>query len=39
MAETLVLHLDPSGADSSRLYTIVDLIKDGAVGIMPTDTV
>ncbi|KAK4426052.1 putative protein HI [Sesamum alatum] len=35
----LYVEVDPSGADSWKLDPIVDLLKEGAVGVIPTDTV
>lgn len=29
---------DPSGADSWKLEPVVELLKEGAVGVIPTDT-
>lgn len=34
-----LLQVDPSGADLWRLDAIVELIKNGGVGVIPTDTV
>lgn len=31
--------VDPSGEDTWKLEPIIDLIKEGAVGVIPTDTV
>ncbi|CAM6092215.1 unnamed protein product [Calypogeia fissa] len=33
------VQVDPAGSDLWKLDAIVDLIKDGAVGVIPTDTV
>ncbi|XAR52008.1 hypothetical protein NMG60_11006834 [Bertholletia excelsa] len=35
----LYLEVDPSGADSWKLDPVVNLLKEGAVGVIPTDTV
>ncbi|KAL0461784.1 UNVERIFIED_CONTAM: putative protein YciO [Sesamum latifolium] len=35
----LYVEVDPSGADSWKLDPIVELLKEGAVGVIPTDTV
>ena len=35
----MYVEADPSGADSWKLEAVVDLLKDGAVGVIPTDTV
>ncbi|KAG0496728.1 hypothetical protein HPP92_001419 [Vanilla planifolia] len=35
----LYLEMDPGGTDTWKLEPVVQLIKDGAVGIIPTDTV
>lgn len=37
----LYVEIDPSqsGADSWKLEPVVDLLKQGAVGVVPTDTV
>lgn len=37
--ELLYVEVDPSGADSWKLEPVVDLLKRGAVGVIPTDTV
>ncbi|XP_062105440.1 uncharacterized protein LOC133817072 [Humulus lupulus] len=37
--ELLYVEVDPSGADSWKLEPVVDLLKGGAVGVIPTDTV
>ena len=34
----LYVEADSSGADSWKLEPIVDLLKQGAVGVIPTDT-
>lgn len=31
--------VDPSGEDSWKLDPVVELLKEGAVGVIPTDTV
>ncbi|KAK3183808.1 hypothetical protein Dsin_031094 [Dipteronia sinensis] len=33
------VEVDPSGADSWKLEPVVQLLKEGAVGVIPTDTV
>ncbi|KAG0560679.1 hypothetical protein KC19_9G004600 [Ceratodon purpureus] len=38
-SQVQLLQLDPSGSDVWRLDPIVELIRSGAVGIIPTDTV
>jgi hypothetical protein len=35
----LYVEADSSGADSWKLSPVVDLLKQGAVGVIPTDTV
>ncbi|OVA00936.1 hypothetical protein BVC80_2577g1 [Macleaya cordata] len=35
----LYVEVDPSGADSWKLEPVVKLLKEGAVGVIPTDTV
>ncbi|KAL0424198.1 UNVERIFIED_CONTAM: putative protein YciO [Sesamum radiatum] len=35
----LYVEVDPSGADTWKLDPIVELLKQGAVGVIPTDTV
>ncbi|KAJ8750283.1 hypothetical protein K2173_014198 [Erythroxylum novogranatense] len=35
----LFVEADPSGADSWKLDPIIELLKQGAVGVIPTDTV
>lgn len=35
----LYVEVDPWGADSWKLDPIVELLKQGAVGVIPTDTV
>lgn len=35
----LYIEVDPSGADSWRLDPVIELLKNGAVGVIPTDTV
>lgn len=35
----LYVEVDPSGADTWKLDPVVALLKDGAVGVIPTDTV
>lgn len=37
--ELLFVEVDPFGADSWKLDPVVDLLKEGAVGVIPTDTV
>lgn len=37
--ELVYAEVDPSGADSWKLEPVVNLLKDGAVGVIPTDTV
>lgn len=37
--ELLYVEVDPSGSDSWKLDPVVDLLKQGAVGVIPTDTV
>jgi len=32
------IEADPSGSDSWKLEPIVNLLKQGAVGVIPTDT-
>ncbi|EFJ42293.1 hypothetical protein VOLCADRAFT_107339 [Volvox carteri f. nagariensis] len=34
----LILTVEPDGSDAWRLEQIVDLLKNGAVGVIPTDT-
>ncbi|PNH07203.1 hypothetical protein TSOC_006364 [Tetrabaena socialis] len=36
--EPLVISVQPDGSDAWRLNEVIDLLKDGAVGIIPTDT-
>ncbi len=36
--EPLVVTVEPDGSDAWRLDQIVDMLKDGAVGVIPTDT-
>jgi hypothetical protein len=38
-AEVITVQVDPFGSDTWRLDQIVDLIKNGGVGVIPTDTV
>lgn len=35
----LYVEVDPSGTDSWKLEPVADLLKEGAVGVIPTDTV
>lgn len=35
----LYIEVDPFGADTWKLDPVVSLLKDGAVGVIPTDTV
>lgn len=35
----MYVEVDPSGADSWKLESVVNLLKEGAVGVIPTDTV
>lgn len=35
----LYVEVDPSGSDSWKLDPVVELLKEGAVGVIPTDTV
>lgn len=35
----LYVKVDPSGADSWKLDPVIELLKEGAVGVIPTDTV
>lgn len=35
----LYLEVDPSGVDAWRLEPVIELLKHGAVGVIPTDTV
>ncbi|KAF4397482.1 hypothetical protein G4B88_027222 [Cannabis sativa] len=37
--ELVYVEVDPAGADSWKLEPVVDLLKGGAVGVIPTDTV
>ncbi|CAA7400578.1 unnamed protein product [Spirodela intermedia] len=37
--EMVYVEVDPSGSDSWKLERVVELIKEGAVGVIPTDTV
>ena len=37
--ELLYVEADPSGTDSWKLDSVVELLKAGAVGVIPTDTV
>lgn len=34
----LYVEADSSGADSWKLEPVIDLLKQGAVGVIPTDT-
>ncbi|KDO63927.1 hypothetical protein CISIN_1g031347mg [Citrus sinensis] len=34
----MYVEADPSGADSWKLEPVVELLKEGAVGVIPTDT-
>lgn len=34
----LYVEADPLGGDSWKLDPVVDLLKEGAVGVIPTDT-
>eukprot|EP00897_Mesotaenium_endlicherianum_P006227 jgi/Mesen1/5632/ME000283S04806 len=38
-SEQLYLQVDPLGLDVGRLQPVIDMIKKGGVGIIPTDTV
>lgn len=35
----LYVEIDPLGADSWKLDPVIDLLRQGAVGVIPTDTV
>lgn len=35
----MYVEADPSGADGWKLEPVVELLKEGAVGVIPTDTV
>ncbi|XP_078441375.1 DHBP synthase RibB-like alpha/beta domain-containing protein [Wolffia australiana] len=35
----LYVEVDPSGSDSWKLESVAELLKEGAVGVIPTDTV
>ncbi|KAK4747867.1 hypothetical protein SAY87_014453 [Trapa incisa] len=35
----LYVEVDPSGADSWKLEPVIDILRKGAVGVIPTDTV
>lgn len=35
----MYVEVDPSGADCWKLEPVVELLKEGAVGVIPTDTV
>ncbi|XP_043708492.1 uncharacterized protein YciO [Telopea speciosissima] len=35
----LYVEVDPSGADSWKLDPVIELLKQGAIGVIPTDTV
>ncbi|CAA0823487.1 DHBP synthase RibB-like alpha/beta domain [Striga hermonthica] len=35
----LYVEVDPSGSDSWKLDPVIELLKEGAVGVIPTDTV
>lgn len=37
--EFVSIEVDPSGADSWKLKPVIELLKQGAVGVIPTDTV
>ncbi|CAN6989226.1 hypothetical protein IGI04_002545 [Brassica rapa subsp. trilocularis] len=37
--EFVSIEVDPSGADSWKLEPVIELLKQGAVGVIPTDTV
>lgn len=37
--ELLYVEVDPSGANSWKLEAVVKQLKEGAVGVIPTDTV
>ncbi|OMO99473.1 hypothetical protein COLO4_13261 [Corchorus olitorius] len=37
--ELVYVEVDPSGTDSWKLEPVVELLKQGAVGVIPTDTV
>ncbi|ESQ46318.1 hypothetical protein EUTSA_v10000573mg [Eutrema salsugineum] len=37
--EFLSIEVDPSGADAWKLEPVIELLKQGAVGVIPTDTV
>lgn len=38
-ADVLYVEVDPSGSDTWKLEPVIELIKNGAVGVIPTDTV
>lgn len=35
----LYIEADPSGAENWKLEPVIKLLKEGAVGVIPTDTV
>lgn len=35
----MYIEVDPSGVDAWKLEPVLDLLKQGAVGVIPTDTV
>lgn len=35
----LYVEVDPAGSDSWKLDPMIELLKEGAVGVIPTDTV
>lgn len=37
--ELVYIEVDPSGVDAWKLEPVLDLLKQGAVGVIPTDTV
>ncbi|CAD5321805.1 unnamed protein product [Arabidopsis thaliana] len=37
--ELVYIEVDPCGVDSWKLQPVIDLLKQGAVGVIPTDTV
>lgn len=37
--ELVYIEVDPFGADSWKLQPVIELLKQGAVGVIPTDTV
>lgn len=37
--EMLYVQVDPSGADTWKLEAVIELLRQGAVGVIPTDTV